>query len=268
MRHLWKLSMLALVAAMLVAAPSLVFAGYGGGGVSLTPTEKGFQEWTPSELKDLFGNLKPSDQKEMTEMFTGAKIPKRQLMEFRQSYLEKDMKKANKSADRLNTVVVILEVADELGNKSQQALGFVPGVGWVTSAGLGAARSAADAYKKGGDAKEIAKQAFSGGLVNGLIGKFSNADKAFNSAKAGFNLASRSMNEQVIGGGLKVAVKGISRFGLKKYGEMEGGAALQAGLNDFVDNLNNNQVPNQAPKTTYTPGMGIYNAMPELAPKK
>ena len=260
-------SLLAVAALMLLLAPDLAQAYGGGGGDTETPEQKmakGLKSWTPDDLSKLFHGLQPDDEKEMTEMFTGAKVNKATLLKFRQEFLERDMRVAGNQASALNAIVIVLEVTDYVGNKSQQALGFVPGVGWVTSAGLGAARSAADAYKGGGDAKEIAKQFFTGGVTNGLIGKFSNADKAYNSAKAGYKLATTAMTGEAVTGGTKVMLKGITRYGLKKYGEYEGQAALQNGLNDFVDNLNN--VPSETPPTDY--GHGAYNGMPDLQPKK
>lgn len=80
-------------------------------------------------------------------------------------------KMANRSADTAQTIETTLSYVDKTGQTAQTALSFVPGVGWVTSLGLDAARSGANAYRDDKTAGEIMTETLKGGTVSVVTNK-------------------------------------------------------------------------------------------------
>ena len=154
--------------------------------------------------------------------------------------------------------VKTLEILDKMGEISQTGLSFVPGVGWVTSATLSAARGGANAYRDGLGTKGIVKGVVISATSSAIVGKFSplNADKAFNTARAGINVARNTVSTQVRNKALTVAAKAMARFGLKKKleGEVEGqlGKTMEA-LADYASAPNVAQQPSYVPDPAYDP---------------
>lgn len=251
-----------LLALALLLSPALVSA-YGGGGSEGTG---GFNNmvakrdpWKPSELAGIFGSLKPAEQDTLITAFTGSTINKRDLLSVRQVFLERESDKLNRDADMLDAMVKALEVLDKTGQYAQDGLSFVPGVGWVTAAALGAARGGANAYRDGKSGATIAKEIVIGGGASGLVGKFSplNADKAFSTARAGINVARNAISQQIKNKALKIAAKNAAVFTGKKGIEFMGEKAIAAGMQKIADRAgakNFAQVPSYTPTPGFAPG--------------
>nr|WP_321260687.1 hypothetical protein [uncultured Pseudodesulfovibrio sp.] len=248
-----------LLALTLLLAPTEASAyGGGGGDVGGPPKDLKIDPWKPSELVDIFGNLNPSQQDTLITAFTGSTITKRDLLTIRQVFLEQNSNAANNEAAMLDACVKTLEILDKLGEYSQEGLSFVPGVGWVTAAALGAARGGANAYRDGKAPGDIVKGIVIGGGASGLVGKFSpmNADKAFSTARAGINLARNAITKKVRKRATVVAVKAIARYGAKKgvdYGAEKGiGKAMEQAAN-ILGAENRASVPDYSPDPTFDP---------------
>lgn len=248
-----------LLALTLLLAPTEASAyGGGGGDVGGPPKDLKIDPWKPSELVDIFGNLNPSQQDTLITAFTGSTITKRDLLTIRQVFLEQNSNAANNEAAMLDACVKTLEILDKLGEYSQEGLSFVPGVGWVTAAALGAARGGANAYRDGKAPGDIVKGIVIGGGASGLVGKFSpmNADKAFSTARAGINLARNAITKKVRKRATVVAVKAIARYGAKKgvdYGAEKGiGKAMEQAVN-ILGAENRASVPDYSPDPTFDP---------------
>ena len=138
---------------------------------------------------------------------------------------------------------------------------FVPGVGWVTAASLGAARGAANAYKDGKSGAEIATSAFTSGAASALVGKFSpgNADAAFSTARGAANLARNAASAKVRERAKRVAVKAAGRFAATKAAEYGGEKAVGAAINSAAKNVG---VQNRATPRQYGPYRSQYLAEP------
>ena len=250
-----------LLALGLLLTPALASA-YGGGGGDIGGPSKpdAIEAWTPSELADIFHNVSPDQADTLITAFTGSTINKRDLLTIRQVFLENNSNAANREAAILDACVKTLEVMDKVGEYTQEGLSFVPGVGWVTAAALGAARGGANAYRDGLDGKAIVKGIVIGGGASGLVGKFSpvNADTAFTTAKAGINIARNAVSKQVRDKALKIAAKAMGRYGLKKgaeYGTEKGLSKTMESLADYMSAPNMAQQPNYVPDPAYDPMM-------------
>ncbi|MFH1913324.1 MAG: hypothetical protein ABIK45_03510 [Pseudomonadota bacterium] len=238
--------------------------GGGGGGVDGAVDLFGgsratnIQPWTADELNVIFEHTSPSQQPSLVAAFTGSTIAKRDLLTIRQVFLEANAVDARHDAALLDSCVKTLEVLDKLGEITQEGLSFVPGVGWVTAASLGAARGGANAYRDGLDHAEIAKGVVFGGTASALVGKFSpaNADAAFNTAKAGVNLARNAVSQEVKTRALGLAARAAKRYGLKKgaeYGAEKGIGMAMETLADYVGAPNMAQQPNYTQTLNYDP---------------
>lgn len=248
-----------LLALTLLLTPTMASAyGGGGGDVGGPPKDLKIDPWKPSELVSIFGTLNPSQQDTLITAFTGSTIEKRDLLTIRQVFLEQNSNAANNEAAMLDACVKTLEVLDKLGEYSQEGLSFVPGVGWVTAAALGAARGGANAYRDGKTPSDIVKGIVIGGGASGLVGKFSpmNADKAFTTARAGINLARNAITKKVRERATVVAVKAVARYGAKKgvdYGaEKAIGKAMEQAAN-ILSAENRASVPDYSPDPTFDP---------------
>lgn len=240
---------------VLLLTPVLASA-YGGGGGEGSGWEKMKVKrpdpWKPSDLADIFGSLKPSEQDTLITAFTGSTISKRELLTVRQIFLEAESDRLNNQAALWDAMVKTLEILDKTGQYAQDGLSFVPGVGWVTAAALGAARGGADAYRDGKSGTDIVKGIVIGGGASGLVGKFSplNADKAFTTARAGINLARHAISQKVKAKALKVAAKAAARYGVKKGTEMAAEKGLGATFQAIADRAG---ATNYAGVPSYTP---------------
>ncbi|WP_319582275.1 hypothetical protein [uncultured Pseudodesulfovibrio sp.] len=246
------------LAMCLLLTPALAWAYGGGGGDVGGSTSKTIEPWTPTKLSSIFKNVSPSEKNTLVKAFTGSTISKRELLTIRQVFLEKDSAAANNEAAMLDACVKTLEVLDKMGELSQTGLSFVPGVGWVTSATLSAARGGANAYRNGLSRSDIAKGVVIGATSSALMSKFSpmNADKAFNTAKAGISLARNTVNSQVRTKAMAIAAKALARYGLKKTAEGEMEAQLGKRMEDLANYLgapNVAQQPSYVPDPTYDP---------------
>lgn len=226
-------------------------SGSGGSGAYESSGGSGsMKSWSRQDLELIFKDVQPERRSEMVQAFRGTTITRRQLLQIRQSIFEQSARDAERSAAILGNLLTCLEVMDKAGQISQTGLSFVPGVGWVTSASLGAARGAADSYRDGKSGAEIATNALTGGAAAGLVGKFSplNADKAFNTARVGVNIARTTASKEVQKKAAKVAAKAVSRYAGAKVAEMETGEALGAAMNEAAQVMG---VQNRAPEPDY-----------------
>ena len=248
-----------LLALSLLLTPALASA-YGGGGDVGGPTKTttNIEPWTPNQLVDIFRGATPSQQDTLITAFTGSTISKRDLLTIRQVFLEHNSAVANNEAAMLDACVKVLEVLDKAGEYTQEGLSFVPGVGWVTAAALGAARGGANAYRDGLGGKEIAQGIVIGGGASALVGRFSpmNADTAFTTARAGINLARNALTQEVRNRAVKVAGRAVARYGIKKtidYTSEKGLGMLMQEIADRASAPNMAQQPNFIPDETYDP---------------
>lgn len=245
----------------LLLTPALAWAyggGGGGGGGDVGGAADNIEPWTPAELSSIFQSTSPSQQNTLVEAFTGSTISKRDLLTIRQVFLEKNSAAANNEAAMLDACVKTLEILDKMGELSQTGLSFVPGVGWVTSASLSAVRGGANAYRDGLGTKGIVKGVVISATSSVMMSHFSplNADKAFNTAKAGINIARNTVNSQVRTRALAIATKAMARYGLTKQveGEIEGqlGKSMEA-LADYMGAPNVAQQPSFVQDPAYDP---------------
>lgn len=279
LRHENKTLAVVMVAALLLLSPGLAWSygggggsggdGGGGGGGPLGEFMGGGSgggpvqdPWTPSELNQIFGGLTPNQRSDLVKSFSGSTVDKRSLLEVRQVFNRQNMRSAQNEAKVLDAMVTVLEVLDKSGQLAQDGLSFVPGVGWVTSATLGAARSGADAYKSGASGKEIAIKALSGGAAAGIMGKFSGADQALRNVRRASGLAVGAMNKTVRSRARTLMAKAATRFLAKKQRDrmVEGGikSVTEEGLRAAV---NTRTMPNRASIPSYSPRGGFTQGM-------
>jgi hypothetical protein len=167
----------------------------------------------------------------MVKTFEGKAVDPKILYRIRQQMLEIEQRSANFWSGVWGGAVVLAETADTLGSYSQFVLTFVPGVGWATNAGLSLARSGADAYKKGGDAGQIA-QAMTVNGVTSIVMKgsplgnkggnaLSRASRALGASKT---VVSKTVKNALIKRGQQHLVKGVAYTYVdgKLGGEVEG----------------------------------------------
>lgn len=156
---------------LVLCSPHLLWAygggGGGGGGAGGGDGSAGqagaIQPLTSQQIENIFGRvgkgpgLSSQAVETAIKTFQGKKVDPKLLLRIRQRMLEIEKRDAHFWSSFWGGAVVVVETTDTVGGWSQFALSFVPGVGWVTNAGLSLARSGANAYKKGGDAGQIAK---------------------------------------------------------------------------------------------------------------
>lgn len=238
---------LTLILFLLISVNTTVFA-YGGGGDEIaTTTTSTITPLADEQVKEIFSSLDAKSREALSNAFSGTDKTARELMAIRQAILEGDMASANAAASLVNALTVTVECLDKAGQWSQFALSFVPGVGWVTSGTLDAARAGANAYRDGKSAGEIFTDATIAGVTSVAVNKLSplGADETFNSAKAAFNIAitgSKKAQKTAI----KLATKNLIKYGGKKELETLAGAGLSSALNSATK-----QTPNQVPPPTY-----------------
>ena len=246
---------LALISLLLLSVNTTVFAYGGGGGgggdaggggeiatsTTVTPL-------TDEQIRKIFSLLDAKSRETLSNVFSGTDKTARELMAIRQAILEREMASANAEASVMHALTVTVECLDKAGQWSQFALSFVPGVGWVTTASLDAARAGADAYRDGKDMKEILTDATIAGVTSVTINKLSplDADKTFNSAKAAFNIATTTGSKQAQTTALKLLAKNLIKFEAKKGAEYHAGSALSSALHSATK-----QAPNQVAPPTY-----------------
>ncbi|WP_166671399.1 hypothetical protein [Pseudodesulfovibrio indicus] len=251
-----------LLALGLLLTPALAAAyggGGGGGGAFESDTSKPQMDpWTRAEVAEIFKDLSPAEHNTMVEAFSGSTISKRDLLTVRQVFLEQYSNEAQSEAEMLDACVKTLEILDKMGEISQEGLSFVPGVGWVTSVTLGAARGGANAYRDGLSGADIAKGIVIGGGASALAGQMSaiDANKAFNTAKAGINLARNAVSQQVKTRAVGVVTRAMGRYGIGKamdYGTEKGLSKAMEKLADYVSAPNMAQQPSFTPDPAYDP---------------
>jgi hypothetical protein len=242
---------LTLISFLLLSVNTIVFA-YGGGGGDAggggeIATSTTVTPLTDEQIRKIFSLLDAKSRETLSNVFSGTDKTARELMAIRQAILEREMASANTAASVMHGLTVTVECLDKAGQWSQFALSFVPGVGWVTTGALDAARAGADAYRDGKDIKEILTDATIAGVTSVTINKLSplDADKTFNSAKAAFNIArtgSKSAQKKAI----ELTAKNLVKYGGKKGSEYYAGAALSSALHGATK-----QAPNQVTPPTY-----------------
>jgi hypothetical protein len=240
---------LTLISFLLLSVNTTVFA-YGGesGGGSEIATSTTVTPLTDEQISKIFSLLDAKSRETLSKAFSGTDKTARELMTIRQAILEGEMASANAAASVMHGLTVTVECLDKAGQWSQFALSFVPGVGWVTSASLDAARAGANAYRDGKDIKEILTDATIAGVTSVTINKLSplDADKTFNSAKAAFNIARTTGSKTAQQTAIKLGVKNLVKYGGKKGSEYYAGAALSSALDNATK-----QAPNRVAPPTY-----------------
>lgn len=90
------------------------------------------------------------------------------------NWAEGDRVRANMAASITDKAATVVEIVDEVGEKTQTVLGYCPGVGLATAVTLDTVREAANSRKKGKDSGEIAKDAgvkFMSSLTTNYVSK-------------------------------------------------------------------------------------------------
>jgi hypothetical protein len=240
---------LTLISFLLLSVNTTVFAYGGGGGGDAggggeIATSTTITPLTDEQIKKIFSLLDAKSRETLSKAFSGTGKTARELMAIRQAILEGEMASANAAASVMNALTVTVECLDKAGQWSQFALSFVPGVGWVTTGTLDAARAGANAYRDGKDIKEILTDATIAGVTSVTINKLSplDADKTFNSARAAFNIA-RTGSKKAQTTAIKLAAKNVIKFGGKKGSEYYAGAALSSALNSATKQAPNRVAP-------------------------
>jgi hypothetical protein len=242
---------------MLLGTEGIVM-GYGGGGEgtgtswgqsgTVDPATAQISQTTDVDLEGLFP---PGAIAGGTMTIDGPPMTEEEFREMFQSFLEQEKVDAERAAAIMNGLTLTAEGLDLAGQWSQFGLSFVPGVGWVTSGALDAARGGAEAYKKGNDIKGILKATVIDGVVSVTISKLSplDADKSFNNAKSAFAVLTKGSGTQSPKAA-KIAATNLGKFLGKKETEREVGGALSEVLKD------DKQVPNKAtPPISSLPGV-------------
>jgi hypothetical protein len=198
-------------------------------------------------MEEIFSPLDAETRQTMIDTFSGSNITARDLISIRQTILEQASQRAQTGASIMHGLTVTVEGLDWLGQQAQFVIGFVPGVGWVTSGLLDTARGAADAYRDGRSAREILQEATIAGVSSVTINRLSplGADESFNSARAAWNVLRRGSGRYT-GRAARVVVRGGVKYVVKKEAERRAGDALKDGLRSSTT-----QVPNRAPTPTY-----------------
>ncbi|EGB15929.1 hypothetical protein DND132_2726 [Pseudodesulfovibrio mercurii] len=243
----------------LLLIPALASAYGGGGDVGGPPSSStNIEPWTQSELQEIFSSTSAQQRDTLVQAFSGSTITKRDLLTIRQVFLEHNSAAANNEAAMLDACVKTLEVLDKMGEITQEGLSFVPGVGWVTAATLSAARGGANAYRDGLGTKDIVKGVVISAGASTLVGRFSplNADQAFNTARAGINVARSTVSQQVKTRAVALVKRAFARFGIKKtadYATEKGIGKAMETLADYVGAPNMAQQPNYVQDPSFDP---------------
>jgi hypothetical protein len=236
--------------------------GYGDGGGSDTsssePAPTKVTRLSEDEMREIFSSLDAESRETMTNVFSGSDLTARELMTIRQEILEASRQSAQTGASIIHGLTLTVEGLDWLGQKTQTALSFVPGVGWVTSGVLDAARGGADAYRDGKSASEILKEATIAGVSSVTINKLSplGADETFNSARGAWNILTRGSGKHT-GKAARVFIRSGIKYVAKKEGERRAGDALKEGLRSSTS-----QAPNRVPTPTYINSSLGYDVTP------
>jgi hypothetical protein len=238
-------------------------AGGGGGGSPMSDMMSGggssapvSDPWTQEELSAILGvSVSTSPTTAGVATFSGPTISQREMMEIQQQFNEQMMSDANRDAAIVNTMVKVLEVLDRTGQIAQTGLSWIPGAGMVSSTLLGAARSGADAYRDGKEAREVAVKTLSGGITSAIMSKFSKADEALRNVRRAAGLATSAASTAIKSKAKALIAKAVSIFGAKKvrdsYAEGALGEATEATLNAAADAMS---VSNKASVPSYSPG--------------
>ncbi len=205
------------------------------------------EKLSDKEVKKIFALIGGKSGNNLSNIFSGTDLTKRELMAIRQSILEGDSTAANTEATIISGLTFTVECLDKAGQISQIGLSFVPGVGWVTAGLLDTARGGADAYRDGKSASEILSEAAIAGVSSVTINKLSplGADKTFNNAKSAWNIATKGSGKNTVKA-IKIFSTNIVKYGLKKEGESRAGNALKDTLNNAVK-----QSKNKVSRPTY-----------------
>lgn len=247
-----------LLALSLLLTPALASAYGGGGGgggdvgggVGGGTTTTNIEPWTQAELQAIFSTTSAQQRSTLVQAFAGSTISRRDLLNIRQVFLNQNADAANNEAAMLNACVKTLEILDAMGELTQDGLAFVPGVGWVTSAALSGARAGAEGYRDGLSTGDIVKGVVISTTSSALVSKFSplDADRAFQTARAGINVARNALTEQIKSRALGIVQRNITRYGIKKYVEGEAETALGQGMEALADYMG---APNTAQQPEY-----------------
>lgn len=238
-----------LMAFSLIMVPTTVWANEGGGGggggggsSAIDQTSGGtmggsqsIAAWGQSELENIFKDVDPKRKGALIDAYRGTTITRRQLLLIRQSVFQESAREADRNTAILDTLMKTLQVLDTAGQYSQLGLSFVPGVGWVTSTSLGAARAAADGYRDGKTGSEIAADVLIDGAASAIVGaKFSslNANGALSMAKRSIKLTRTSVVKGTPQKAAKIAVKALGRYGTIKAAEIKATDALKSVVTD------------------------------------
>lgn len=167
-------------------------------------------------------------------------------MALRQRILE-DLQRAEQMESAIDRgLCATVEGIDELGQKVQFVLAFVPGVGWVTSIGLGAARGGANSYRDGKGTEEIVTNTLAAGAASGIIKKLSplGADKALKTATGAWSTLVRATKESTARRALGVFEENGIKYVAIKGVEREAKGALSGAISSLVSN-STKQVPHK-----------------------
>ena len=241
--------------------PALGYGDGGDGEGSSGSREEGSSQiktLTEDEISEIFSSVDAQTRQNMIDTFAGTSLTPRQMMSIRQQILEQNMRSAHTEASIINVLTMTVEGLDWAGEKTQLVLSFVPGVGWVTAGALDAARGGANAYRDGKSTSEIIKAATIAGVSSVTINKLSplDADKTFNSARAGWNILTKGSGKHAGQAGYIFVKNGVKYLG-KKEGERQAGNMLSSALNSSTK-----QVPNRAPQPTYINSPMGFDTLP------
>jgi hypothetical protein len=178
---------------------------------------------TAQQIETIFGHigntpgLSSQAVETMVKAFKGKTVDPKMLYRIRQRMLEIEQRSANFWSSVWGGAVILAETADTVGSYSQFVLTFVPGVGWATNAALSVARSGADAYKKGGDAGQIAQAMTVNGVTSVIMkgsplgnkggNALSRASRALGASKT---VVSKTVKKALIKRGQQHLVKGVA----------------------------------------------------------
>lgn len=227
-----------------------IFGGSGGGGPVDTP-------WSPSQLTKIFSGLTPTQRSSLIQSFSGSTVTKRQLLDVRQIFNVRNSNSANRDAAILDGMVRTLEVLDKAGQLSQDALAFVPGIGFTTSTLLGGARSGANAYRDGKNTKEVLVKTLSGGIAAAIMSKLSKADQALRNVRRASSLAVSAMSKSIKARARALIAKAAAKFLAKKARDV----AIEKALGENVEAALNAVVEAKAARNrvsipAYSPSFG------------
>ena len=178
----------------------------------------------------------------------------RELMALRQRILQDEQRAWQLEAAIDRGLCATVEGFDWLGQQAQFVLAFVPGVGWVTSIGLGAARGGANAYRDGKSEGEVLANTLAAGAASGIIKKLSplGADKALKTATGAWRTLVNTSSKRAAGRAIDVFQNNGIKYVAIKGVEREAKAALGGALSSLASN-STKQVPHKETPPVYTP---------------